>query len=42
MKTRVALIHALAVAIEPVQEAFRQLWPDAECANILDDSLSGG
>jgi Asp/Glu/hydantoin racemase len=34
------LIHAVAVAIEPVQEAFRQLWPDAECANILDDSLS--
>ena len=40
MKTRVALIHAVTVAIEPVQEAFRQFWPEAECANIFDDSLS--
>jgi len=28
------------VAIDPVQDAFRRLWPEAECANILDDSLS--
>jgi hypothetical protein len=40
MTTRIALIHAVTVAVEPVQEAFRQLWPEAECANILDDSLS--
>jgi hypothetical protein len=40
MTTRIALIHAVTVAIEPVQEAFRQLWPEAECANILDDTLS--
>jgi aspartate/glutamate racemase len=40
MKTRIALIHAVTVAMEPVQEAFRQFWPEAECANILDDSLS--
>jgi Asp/Glu/hydantoin racemase len=38
--TRIALIHAVTVAIEPVQSAFRQLWPEAECCNILDDSLS--
>jgi hypothetical protein len=38
--TRIALIHAVTVAITPVQSAFRQLWPEAECANILDDSLS--
>jgi Asp/Glu/hydantoin racemase len=38
--TRIALIHAVTVAIEPVRSAFRQLWPEAECANILDDSLS--
>jgi len=40
MKTRIALIHAVTVAVAPVEEAFRQLWPEAECANILDDSLS--
>ena len=40
MKTRIALIHAVTVAIAPVQEAFGQLWPEAECVNILDDSLS--
>lgn len=40
MTTRIALIHAVTVAIDPVQSAFRQLWPEAECANILDDSLS--
>jgi Asp/Glu/hydantoin racemase len=40
MTTRIALIHAVTVAVEPVQDAFRQLWPEAECANILDDSLS--
>jgi Asp/Glu/hydantoin racemase len=40
MKTRIALIHAVTVAMEPVQEAFRQLWPETESANILDDSLS--
>jgi Asp/Glu/hydantoin racemase len=40
MGTRIALIHAVTVAMQPVQEAFRELWPEAECGNILDDSLS--
>ena len=40
MKTRIALIHAVTVAIQPVQEAFLDLWPEAEYGNILDDSLS--
>ena len=40
MTTRVALIHAVAVAIDPVREAFAELWPEAGLANILDDSLS--
>jgi len=40
MTTRIALIHAVKVAIAPVEEAFGELWPEAECGNILDDSLS--
>jgi Asp/Glu/hydantoin racemase len=37
---RIALIHAVAVAMPPVHDAFRQLWPEAECVDILDTSLS--
>ena len=40
MTTRIALIHAVKVAIAPVEEAFGELWPEAECGNILDNSLS--
>src|SRR5271170_7068340 len=40
MTTRIALIHAVTVAVAPVEAAFRELWPEAECGNILDDSLS--
>jgi Asp/Glu/hydantoin racemase len=40
MTTRIALIHAVAVAIAPVEAAFGELWPEAECVNLLDDSLS--
>lgn len=36
----IALIHATAVAIDPITSAFAELWPDAETVNILDDSLS--
>jgi maleate cis-trans isomerase len=38
--SRIALIHAVAVAMPPVTEAFRQLWPEAQCMNILEDALS--
>jgi len=40
MKKRVVLIHATAVAIGPIQNAFRDDWPEAELVNVLDDSLS--
>lgn len=38
--TRIGLIHATALAVEPIAAAFAELWPDAEVANILEDSLS--
>jgi len=37
---RIALIHAVAVAMAPVHAAFDELWPQAECVDILDTSLS--
>ena len=39
MAHRIALIHAGPVSIEPVLAAFAELWPEAECSNITDDSL---
>lgn len=39
-KPRIVLLHATPVAMQPVQAAFRQLWPEAELVNLLDDSLS--
>lgn len=38
--TRIALIHAVEVAVDPVAAAFTQLWPEARCTNLLEDSLS--
>ncbi len=38
--SRIALIHAVKVAIAPVEEAFARLWPQATRMNLLDDSLS--
>ena len=38
--TRVALIHALAASMEPIDAAFRARWPEAARMNLLDDSLS--
>ena len=40
MTKRIILIHAVAVAMPPINEAFRRLWPAAECVNLLDDSLA--
>lgn len=37
---RIALIHATPLAVEPVQAAFREHWPQAVRMNLLDDSLS--
>lgn len=37
---RIALIHALKHSITPIEAAFARLWPEAQLANLLDDSLS--
>ena len=40
MSERIALVHATALAIQPVSHAFSRLWPEARLMNLLDDSLS--
>ena len=40
MKTRLALIHATRVAIDPIESAARALWPDVETISILEEGLS--
>jgi hypothetical protein len=40
MSKRIALIHATPVAMQPVVEAFRHGWPDADTFSVLDDALS--
>ena len=37
---RISLIHALRASIDPIQEAFARLWPEAVLQNLVDDSLS--
>ena len=37
---RIALIHATALAVEPIAAAFGRHWPQARRMNLLDDSLS--
>ena len=39
MPPRIALIHAVATAIPPIQQAFREDWPEAQLSNLLDDDL---
>ena len=38
--TRIALIHALAHSVEPINAALARDWPEAQRMNLLDDSLS--
>ena len=37
---RIALIHATALAVQPIHDAFERHWPQAMRMNLLDDSLS--
>ncbi|WP_119157560.1 aspartate/glutamate racemase family protein [Caldimonas tepidiphila] len=36
---RIALIHAVYVAMAPVEAAFSQRWPQAQRVNLVDDAL---
>jgi Asp/Glu/hydantoin racemase len=36
---RIGLVHAVQVAMAPVEAAFRERWPDAERMNVFDDAL---
>jgi Asp/Glu/hydantoin racemase len=40
MMTRIALVHALAASVAPINDALARDWPDAVRMNLLDDSLS--
>ena len=37
---RIALIHALAHSVAPINDTLAREWPSAERMNLLDDSLS--
>jgi Asp/Glu/hydantoin racemase len=39
MDKRIVLVHAVMAAMGPVADAFRELWPAADCVNVLDDAL---
>lgn len=40
MSQRIVLLHATPVAMTPIQDAFNDLWPEAEIVNLLDDGLT--
>jgi Asp/Glu/hydantoin racemase len=40
MAYRIVLLHATPVAMQPIQAAFAERWPEAEIVNLLDDGLS--
>ena len=39
-KKRIALIHATVVSMDPTEQAFSELWPEADTFHLLDSSLS--
>lgn len=38
--TRIALIHALTHAVDPINDELQRVWPDCVRMNLIDDSLS--
>jgi hypothetical protein len=39
---RIALVHAIPVSIEAINQAFAEHWPEAWAFNLLEDSLIAG
>jgi hypothetical protein len=39
MPKRVFLVHPTPLAMAPIDEAFKTLWPQAQTMNVLDESL---
>ena len=39
MPKRIFLVHPTLLAMPPVDQAFKALWPDATVINVLDESL---
>ena len=37
---RIALVHAMPIAIDPVAHVFHELWPQARITHLLDDALA--
>lgn len=40
IESRIALIHATSLAVQPIAIAFKTNWPQAKLMNLLDDTLS--
>ena len=39
-RPRIALVHAVTVAMRPVTDALAALWPEVRVQHLLDDTLS--
>ncbi len=39
MTKRIFLVHPTPLAMAPIDEAFKTLWPEAETINVLDESM---
>jgi Asp/Glu/hydantoin racemase len=40
MTSRIVLLHATPVAMQPIHSAFAEVWPEAQTINLLDDGLT--
>jgi hypothetical protein len=40
MSMKISLIHGLRHSVDPIENAFGRLWPEARIMNLLDDTLA--